>query len=73
MISRWPLNTRGYAILLWGNVRGWLALVAMSGQVRWQNERYTMSAVASTGSMITFWLGALAKDSIACVYFCAMK
>lgn len=37
---------RGVAILLWVQVAGWLALVALNGQVRWQNERYTMAAVA---------------------------
>ncbi|HLM74896.1 MAG TPA: hypothetical protein VK459_19440 [Polyangiaceae bacterium] len=39
-------TTRPLAILLWVQVLGWLALVSMNGQVRWQNERYTMSAVA---------------------------
>lgn len=39
-------RTRAAAILLWVSALGWLALVAMNGQVRWQNERYTMSAVA---------------------------
>jgi hypothetical protein len=39
-------RTRGAALLLWASVLGWLALVALNGQVRWQNERYTMAAVA---------------------------
>jgi hypothetical protein len=39
-------RTRGAAILLWVSALGWLALVALNRQVRWQNERYTMSAVA---------------------------
>ena len=39
-------RTRAAAILLWVSALGWLAIVAMNGQVRWQNERYTMSAVA---------------------------
>ncbi|CAN90669.1 hypothetical protein predicted by Glimmer/Critica [Sorangium cellulosum So ce56] len=39
-------RTRGAAALLWVQVVGWLALVALNGQVRWQNERYTMPAVA---------------------------
>lgn len=39
-------KTRGIAALLWIQVVGWLALVALNGQVRWQNERYTMPAVA---------------------------
>lgn len=39
-------RTRTHAILLWVSALGWLALVAVNRQVRWQNERYTMSAVA---------------------------
>ena len=49
MVALVPLfsrRTRPAAILLWVSALGWLALVAMNGQVRWQNERYTMSAVA---------------------------
>jgi hypothetical protein len=52
-----PKRTRAAAILLWTNVLGWLVLVAFNGQVRWQNERYTMSAVA--------WLLVLAAMGIA--------
>ncbi len=50
---------RGVAILLWVQVAGWLALVALNGQVRWQNERYTMAAVA--------WLLVLAALGIATI------
>lgn len=39
-------ETRRMAIVLWAQILGWLALVAFNGQVRWQNERYTMPAVA---------------------------
>jgi hypothetical protein len=39
-------ETRGVAAMLWAQVIGWLALVSLNGQVRWQNERYTMPAVA---------------------------
>lgn len=39
-------RTRGVATLLWAQILGWLALVALNGQVRWQNERYVMPAVA---------------------------
>lgn len=38
--------TRRYAALLWLQIFGWIALVALNGQVRWQNDRYTMPAVA---------------------------
>ncbi len=50
---------RGVAILLWAQVIGWLALVALNGQVRWQNERYTMAAVA--------WLLVLAALGLATI------
>jgi hypothetical protein len=39
-------RTRRVAALLWLQVVAWLAMVALNGQVRWQNERYTMPAVA---------------------------
>ncbi len=50
----WPLGalsllferTRRTAILLWVSILIWIALVGLNGQVRWQNERYTMPAVA---------------------------
>ncbi|MGK3997223.1 hypothetical protein [Sorangium sp. So ce1024] len=50
-------RTRGIAVVLWAQVVGWLALVALNGQVRWQNERYTMPAVA--------WLLVLAAMGLA--------
>jgi hypothetical protein len=39
-------RTRGAALLLLASAVSFLLLVAMNGQVRWQNERYTMPAVA---------------------------
>jgi hypothetical protein len=39
-------KTRRIAAMLWGSIASWLAIVALNGQVRWQNERYTMPAVA---------------------------
>ena len=39
-------RTRKMAVLLWAQVALWIGLVALNGQVRWQNERYTMPAVA---------------------------
>jgi hypothetical protein len=48
---------RWRAALLWIQVLGWFALVALNGQVRWQNERYAMSGVA--------WLLLLAAMGIA--------
>jgi hypothetical protein len=50
----WPLaalavvfrETRRFGILLWLSIVTWFALVSLNGQVRWQNERYSMPAVA---------------------------
>ncbi|HVU02245.1 MAG TPA: hypothetical protein VHE30_10860 [Polyangiaceae bacterium] len=39
-------RTRKYALLLVGSAVLWVLVVAFNGQVRWQNERYTMPAVA---------------------------
>jgi hypothetical protein len=39
-------RTRHVALLLWGQIAGWVLIVGLNGQVRWQNERYTMPAVA---------------------------
>lgn len=39
-------RTRRIAIVLWLQIAGWIAIVALNGQVRWQNERYVMPAVA---------------------------
>ncbi len=39
-------ETRRVAVLLWGSVLAWAMTVAFNGQVRWQNERYVMPAVA---------------------------
>lgn len=39
-------KTRRSAILLWLSAALWLCTVSFNGQVRWQNERYTMPAVA---------------------------
>lgn len=39
-------RTRREAGMLWLSALLWIATVALNGQVRWQNERYTMPAVA---------------------------
>jgi hypothetical protein len=39
-------HTRRAALVLWASVLSWMMIVAFNGQVRWQNERYTMPAVA---------------------------
>jgi hypothetical protein len=38
--------TRRYAWLLWSSAASWVLLVGLNGQVRWQNERYAMPALA---------------------------
>jgi hypothetical protein len=50
----WPLgllslayrSTRRYGALLWSTLLIWTFIVALNGQVRWQNERYAMPTVA---------------------------
>jgi hypothetical protein len=39
-------KTRRQAVLLWSQAVLWVLVVALNGQVRWQNERYTMPALA---------------------------
>ncbi len=39
-------RTRTQALLLWACATAWVLVVALNGQVRWQNERYTMPALA---------------------------
>jgi hypothetical protein len=39
-------TTRRAALVLWLSMLTWIGIVALNGQVRWQNERYTMPAVA---------------------------
>ncbi len=41
-----PRATRRYALLLWASAITWVLVVALNGQVRWQNERYAMPALA---------------------------
>jgi hypothetical protein len=39
-------GTRRAAVVLWLSMLAWISIVSLNGQVRWQNERYTMPAVA---------------------------
>lgn len=39
-------RTRRIAIVMWAQIVMWVVIVALNGQVRWQNERYVMPAVA---------------------------
>ena len=52
-------RTRGAAAILLASCTSFLLLVAMNGQVRWQNERYTMPAVAWLFVAAALGLGAL--------------
>jgi len=62
IVALFPLlskKTRGFAVMLWVQIIGWLMLVSLNGQVRWQNERYTMSAVAWLFVLAAMGLGLL--------------
>jgi hypothetical protein len=39
-------RSRRIAIILWAQIIAWILVVGFNGQVRWQNERYVMPAVA---------------------------
>src|SRR5262249_52686469 len=54
-------RTRRVALLLALQAAGWLVLVAMNGQVRWQNELYTMPAVAWILMMAALGVSALMR------------
>lgn len=46
LVPLFDQRTRRAAVLIWLSAVSWTLLVALNGQVRWQNERYTMPAVA---------------------------
>jgi hypothetical protein len=62
-----PRRTRPVSLLLWANVMGWLLLVSLNGQVRWQNERYTMSAVAFLLVLAALGLGVVLGHSLVAI------
>ena len=51
--------TRRAAIVLWASAISYVMIVALNGQVRWQNERYTMPAVAWLLLLAGLGVGAL--------------
>jgi hypothetical protein len=59
IVPLFPKKTRGFALLLWAQIIGWMLLVSLNGQVRWQNERYTMSGVAWLFVLAAAGLGVL--------------
>ena len=64
LIPFFSKKTRGIAAMLWAQVAGWLLLVSLNGQVRWQNERYTMSAVAWLFVLAAMGLGVLLTPAL---------
>jgi hypothetical protein len=54
----WAKETRRVATFLWACLLGWAMTVALNGQVRWQNERYSMPAL--TWLLVAATLGASA-------------
>jgi hypothetical protein len=61
LIALYPLfvrSTRRAAVVLWLSMLAWVGIVALNGQVRWQNERYTMPAVAWLLTSAALGLGA---------------
>jgi len=59
LVPLFAARTRRAATLLWVSALGWLVLVAANRQVRWQNERYTMAAVAWVMVLFAMGLGVL--------------
>ncbi len=55
-------STRLIATLLWLQVISWLVIVAFNNQVRWQNERYIMPAVAWIVILACFGVALLLRD-----------
>lgn len=56
-----PRSTRRYNGLLWCSALSWVLLVALNGQVRWQNDRYTVPALALMLISAALGLGVLAR------------
>jgi len=60
-----PRETRRWAALLWLSAVLWVLVVALNGQVRWQNERYTMPALAWVLLAAALGVGAAVGKSFA--------
>lgn len=61
LVPLFDARVRRYAALLWWMVASYLPVVALNGQVRWQNERYTMPAVAWLFTLAALGLGSLTR------------
>lgn len=55
------VTTRRYAALLWCCALSWVLMVALNGQVRWQNDRYTVPALALLLISASLGLGLIAR------------
>lgn len=64
-IALFPRQTRRYALLLWVSAGLWVLTVALNGQVRWQNERYTMPALTWVLLAACLGVGAVLGKSFA--------
>jgi hypothetical protein len=58
-------ETRRWALLLWASAICWVLMVALNGQVRWQNERYTMPALSWVLLAACLGLGAAVTKTLA--------
>ncbi len=64
LIPWFDRRTRGPAAMLWTSAALWVLITATNGQVRWQNERYTMPAVAWFMLAAGLGLGLLLTESL---------
>lgn len=60
-----PRETRRFAAVLWLSAVLWVLVVALNGQVRWQNERYTMPALTWVLLAASLGVGAAVSKSFA--------
>jgi hypothetical protein len=56
-------RSRRIAVIVWAQIVAWFVIVALNGQVRWQNERYVMPAVAWMLIMATLGVATAFRES----------
>jgi hypothetical protein len=59
-----PKVTRRHAAMLWVSALSWFVVVALNGQVRWQNERYAMPGLAWLLIAAALGLGGLLAQTL---------
>lgn len=64
-VALFSRRTRRVALLLWASAVLWVLTVALNGQVRWQNERYTMPALTWVLLAACLGVGAVVSKSFA--------